>query len=504
VRLVGWPAVGSHVTGLSSGMRWSGLSVVGREVSRTIFTIMLARLVGPEAFGIVAQAAVYIGIVGLLLDQGFSSALIQRPTVESDMPGAIVTVNLAVGGGLTALTVAIAPLWAAFMNTSALSLVLAVLAPTLLIRAASITPRAMLLRSMQFRKIGIADITAAVAGGGLGVLVAMLGGSYWAIVVQIVSTDVVLVLVLLAVGAGNWPNLHMRRLREIAGFSWRAFAAGLLINSVSRNVDNLLVGRFQGAQALAFYGLAYRLLLLPVQLACTTIGAVLFPAFSRLAHDLATLRTELVRATRALAVLALPTMALVAAAAPQLVQLLFGSQWHPAVPIVQVLAMAGAMQAIYQPSTAPLVLGLGQAKLNLRYAWLTTVLATAGIVAGLPFGPFGVALGYSTAAALTVPVEWLIRRHLLGLTLRSQAATLVPGLHLAAWVAGGYLLVAVAISGHDALVLMLGVLVAAVAGLGALRLVHGAQLAELVYMANRILGRGRSEQVVDASAETPV
>jgi O-antigen/teichoic acid export membrane protein len=474
-------------------MRWSGLSAVGREASRTVFTIMLARLVGPEAFGIVAQAAVYIGIIGLLLDQGFSSALIQRRTVEPDMPGAIVTVNLAVGAALTALTIAIAPAWASFMSTDALTLVLVVMAPTQLIRAATITPRAMLMRSMQFRKIGIADITSAGAGGALGVLVALLGGSYWAIVVQIVSTDVVLMLMFFAVGAGTWPNLHLRRLKEVAGYSWRAFAAGLLINSVSRNIDNLLVGRFQGAQALAFYGLAYRLLLLPVQLTCNTIGNVLFPAFSRLAHDLAALRTELARATRALAMLALPTMALVAAAAPQVVPLLFGGQWRPAVPIVQVLAMAGAMQAIYQPSTIPVVLGLGHAKLNLRYAWLTTFMFTAGIVAGLPFGPFGVAFGYSVAAGLIVPIEWWIRRHLLHVSMRAQAAILVPALHVAAWAAGGYLLVAVAITGYDWIVLVLGLLLAAVAGLGVLRVVHRAQLAELLHMANRILGRGRPE-----------
>jgi PST family polysaccharide transporter len=478
-------------TGLSSGMRWSGISVIGREVSRTIFTIVLARLVGPEAFGIVAQAVVYIGIVGLLLDQGFSSALIQRPKVEPDMPGVVVSVNLAVGGLLTVATLAVAPLWASFMSTPQLTLVLAVLAPSLLIRAASITPRAMLMRTMQFRKIGIADVASAMVGGVLGVVAAILGASYWALVVQIVSTDVVVVLVLLAVGAGNRPNLRMGRLREIAAFSWRAFAAGLLINSVSRNIDNLLVGRFQGPSALAFYGLAYRLLLLPVQLASTTIGGVLFPAFSRLAHDLAALRAELGRATRALAALALPAMALVAAAAPQLVLLLFGNQWTPAVPIVQVLAMAGAMQAIYQPSTAPLVLGLGHAKLNLRYAWLTTILATVGIVAGLPFGPLGVAVGYSSATAVTVPVEWLIRRHLLGLSVRAQIGALLPGLHVALWVAATYLLIAVAIPAHDPAVLALGAPAATLIGLAILRLVHRPQLAELLHMANRILGRTR-------------
>jgi O-antigen/teichoic acid export membrane protein len=238
--------------------------------------------VGPEAFGIVAQGVVYIAIVGLLLDQGFSSALIQRPRVEPEMPGAVVSVNLAVGGALMLLTVAVASAWADFMSTPELTLVLTLLAPTLLLRAASVTPRAMLMRKMRFRTIGIADVTAAMAGGALGVGAAVLGASYWALVVQILTTDVVLLLMLLLARAGVRPNMRLRRVRDIAAFSWRAFAAGLLINSVSRNIDNLLVGKFQGPTALAYYGLAYRSLLLPVQLLSVTIGGVLFPVFSRL------------------------------------------------------------------------------------------------------------------------------------------------------------------------------------------------------------------------------
>ena len=295
---------------LSAGMRWSAISTVGREASRLIFTVLLARIIGPEPFGIVAQAMVYVGVVGLLLDQGFSSALIQRRRLEKDLPGAVVTVNLMIGAALSLATLAVAPLWADFMSTPQLTLVLAVLAPGLLIRAVAITPRALLLREMAFRKIGIADVSSALVGGVLGVIVAELGGSYWALVVQTLSTDVVLAALLL-LGAGRWPNLRLRVLRLIVGFSGRAFAAGLLINSVSRNIDSLLIGRYLGPEPLAFYGLANRLLLLPVRLVSTTIGGVLFPAFSRLAGDLATLRTELARATRVIAVLALPAMALV-------------------------------------------------------------------------------------------------------------------------------------------------------------------------------------------------
>lgn len=488
---------GSAVSGttLSTGMRWSGISVVGRETSRIVFTVLLARLVGPEAFGIVLQAVVYIGIVGLLLDQGFSSALIQRPHVAPDMPGAVVSVNLAVGSLLTVLTLAIAPLWASFMATPELTLVLVVLAPSLLIRAASITPRAMLLRSMSFRKIGTADIAAAATGGALGVLAAVLGAGYWAVVVQLVTTDIVLVLVLLVVGAGSRPNLRVQRIREIAGFSWRAFAAGILINSVSRNLDKLLVGRFLGSEPLAFYGLAYRLLLLPVQLATQVIGAVLFPAFSRLADDLTALRAETTRATRALATAALPAMTVVAAAAPQVVVLLFGREWEPAIPVVQVLAMAGAVQAIYQPSTTPLILGLGHAALNLRFAWLTAATAATGVVVGLPFGVFWVAVGYSVATVMLVPVEWAIRRHLLGITIRGQVATLVPGIHVAIWSAAAYLLIAIAIPGRELVVLALGLPAALAVGAVVLRVVHRAQLTELVHLAGRIVGRTRPDPI---------
>jgi PST family polysaccharide transporter len=476
-------------------MRWSAISMVGREASRLVFTVLLARIVGPEAFGIAAQAIVYIGVVGLLLDQGFSSALIQRRRLEGDLPGAVVSVNLAIGAVLSLATLAIAPLWAGFMSTQQLTLVLVVLAPDLIIRAVAITPRALLLREMAFRKIGIADVGSALVGGILGVVVAELGGSYWAIVVQTLSTDVVLVALLLLLGAGRRPNLRFRALRQIAGFSGRAFAAGLLINSVSRNIDSLLIGRFLGPEPLAFYGLANRLLLLPVRLVSSTVGGVLFPAFSRLADNLAALQTQLARATRVIAVLALPVMALISAAAPQLVLVLFGQKWLPAVPIVQVFAVTGALQTIYQPTTAPLVLGLGHARLNLRYACLTTLVSTVGIVGGLPFGAIGVAVGYTIATGLLLPVEWLIRRRLLGLTLRGQAATLWPGVHVAIWTAAVYLLIAVIMPEHELAVLVLGVPTAVLVGVGVLRVAHRSQLAELVHLSYRLLGRDGEQGV---------
>ncbi|MVU77312.1 oligosaccharide flippase family protein [Nocardia sp. ET3-3] len=473
---------------LSSGVRWTSVSMVGREIARTGFTVLLARLIGPEAFGVVAQATVYLGILSLLLDQGFASALIQRPNLDRYMPGATMTVNIGVGTVLAAITIAIAPAWAAFMHTPDLKWVLIALAPSLIVRSASITPRAMLWREMEFRKNGIADISSALLGGVVGLAVVIAGGTYWALVAQLVTTDVVIAVVLIT-AAGSWPNLRLGRLREIAGFSWRAFAGAVLVNSLSRNADNLLIGRFQGAQALAFYALAYRLLLLPVQLCVQSIGSVLFPLFARLADDLPALRAELARATKFVALAAIPGMALVATAAPQLIRLVFGSAWAPAIPIVQVLAMAGALQAVYQPSTIPVMLGLGHAKLQLRYAILCTTASIGGIIAGLPFGPLGVAIGYTAATVTLVPLEWLVRKRVAGVPLRAQFTQLLPGLHIAFWMAAAYATIALTLHGHNITILCAGTAFALAVGAAVLRLAYRPQLDELLDLTQRVLGK---------------
>jgi O-antigen/teichoic acid export membrane protein len=474
---------------VSAGMRWSLVSMLGRDVSRTIFTIFLARLVGPDQFGIAAQALVCIGIISMFLDQGFSLALIQRRHIESKLPGATVTVNLAIGAALAGLTVAVAPWWAGFMNSPQLAIVLIVLASSLLIRSVVITPRAMLMRNMEFRTIGIADSVAAIAGGLLGLAVALIWTNYWAVVAQVVVTDVITVVMFLAFGAGYRPNLSFRELRAIAAFSWRAFATGILINSISQNIDNVLIGRVYGATALAMYGMGYRLLLLPVQLAISSVGAVLLPTFSRLADDVTALAAEMARATRLLAVLSMPSMALVAAAAPQLVTVVFGSAWLPAVPIVQVLAFVGALQATYKPTTASLMLGTGRAKLALRYAWLTTIAITVAVVSGLAFGAFGVAVAYAVVTAALLPLEWLIRRRILCMPIRTQVGVLLPAVHVAVAAAAAYLLIAFVLGEHPLIVIAAGLPLAGVAGLAVLRVLYPALLAEMWSLGMRITGR---------------
>lgn len=479
--------------GLSSAIRWSSISTLSRALMNMVFSLLIARMIGPTEFGIAAQAIVYVNMVGMFIDQGFSTALIQRQQLEPQLPGAVASAGLGIGVLLAGLTIAIAPLWASFMQTPELNSVVAVLATSFVIQSIALVPRAMLLRNFGFRQIAIADTTAVVSGGVLGFSVALSGGGYWAVVTQTLVTAAIGTLSLLALGKFYGPNLQWWCLRRIFAYSWRAFVANLLVNALTRNLDNLLIGRYQGPTALAYYALAYRTLLIPVQLAGTAVSSVLFPAFTRIAHDLPALAAELARATRTQATLWIPMMTLGSAAAPQVVLILFGSEWAQAIPIVQVLALAGSLQAVYQP-TNQMLLATGRAELCLRFSWLTATFSAIGIVSGLPFGPIGVAAGYSIATLLLVPFHWFVRRSLLGATIRSQLAQLRPGCHVAVWTAGTYLLVALLIPGRDLIVLACGGPLAVLTGAAVLRVAHRASFDEIKTMIQRVLGRGRPGQ----------
>ena len=269
------------------------------------------------------------------------------------------------------------------------------------------------------------DVTAAVAGGALGVTAALLGASYWALVVQIVTTDVVMLLMSCLAGAGIRPNRQLGRLREIMAFSWRAFTAGpgQLGLPEHRQPPRRQVPGSRGARFL-------RPRVSAVAPARSTPERdrrrCALPGVLAAGGGSLRIRSELTRATRTLAALVLPAMALVAAAAPQLVAILFGDAWEPAVPIVQVLAMVGAVQAIYRRRRRRWSWGSGTQSSIFGMRCFTTTVAIIGIVAGIPFSPLAVALGYAAATVALVPVEWIIRRRLLEMTCPARPALSCP------------------------------------------------------------------------------
>lgn len=421
-----------------NGVRWSLLAVLARQGFQILCAIIIARILGPESYGIVSVASIYIVFVTLLLDQGLSAALVQRPVLTARSPGAVFTLNLVMAFAIGGLTWATAPALADFFRVEELTLVLQILALAVPIKALGITPRAMLSRNLQFRGIAISDVTGAAAGAALGIGAAVLGAGYFSVIYQVVATDLVVGIILLICSRGPAPNYHLGEVRPLLAFSLGVFATNCLAY-FSRNVDNILVGRVLGVTSLSLYSMAYRILVVPVQLIGQTVNRVMFPAFSRIAGNRELVAENLKKSMQILSMVVIPAMAFVACSSTPLVFLILGSEWSGAAALISVLAIGGARETIFY-ITPSLMKGMGRSGLNLRYEILATALQVAGIVVGLQFGLFWVAAGYTAAGFLLVPVLMTIQSRLCGATVPQQLAILWPPIHASLWASAAYLL----------------------------------------------------------------
>lgn len=419
------------------GVRWSLLAVVSRQGLQILSALVLARILGPESYGIISAASIYTTFVSLLLDQGLSAALVQRPSLSKHMPGAVTTMNAAVALALAGATWLLAPALADFFHAPELAVVLLLLACGLPLKALAISPRAMLSRHLRFVAMAWADIVGALCGAVAGIVAAFLGASYFAIVFQVFAADLLICVILLIAAQGPWPNMHFGSLRPLWSFSLNVLATNFLAY-FSRNVDNILVGRYLGLSSLSLYGMAYRILVVPVQLLGQTVNRVMFPAFSRMAHDRELVASNLLKSTRLLAFAVIPVMTLVAVASHELVLMVLGKEWLPAAPLITVLALGGARETIFY-ITPTLMKGMGHARLNFWYEILAGICQVGGIVIGLQFGILGVAVGITAAGFLLSPILLVIQRKMCGIRIRTQLGALLPATHASLWGAGAYL-----------------------------------------------------------------
>lgn len=430
---------GYHQGKAVHGVRWSLLAVIGRQGFQICSALVLARLLGPASYGIISVASIYIVLVTLLLDQGLSAALVQRPQLAPRAAGATVSLNLITAIVLGALTWLAAPPLADFFRVPELVPVLQILALALPLKAICIVPRAMLSRELKFRGMAVSDMVGAAAGAICGVAAALLGASYFAVVYQVIATDIVAGLILLVAAKGPAPNLHLSEVRPLLRFSMGIFGVNALAY-FSRNIDNILVGRFLGVTSLSLYGMAYRVLAVPVMLFGQTVNRVMFPVFSRTSTDRNLVSGNLLKSMQVLSMLVVPVMAFTACASPLLVHLVLGDAWAEAAPLLSVLAIAGARETIFFIAPS-LMRGMGRAGLNLKYEILATVVQVTGIVVGLQFGLIWVAVGYAAGGFLLTPVLLIIQSRLCGSTVREQLRTIWPAVHCSAWAAAAYLAV---------------------------------------------------------------
>lgn len=408
---------------VAAGSRWSFIATVAKQVGRTVLTLVLALFLTPTSFGIVSQATLYIALTAIFVDAGFSIAVIQRKRLEDRDVASAFWLTTLTSGAFGALTIAIAPLVADFFDTPEVADVLRVLSISVLLKGLALVPMALLTRRLDMRRVAYAEIAATVVGGVAGVGAAAGGADYWAIVVQTLVHDAI-ALVLFWVYAGRIPlRASPAAARTIARFGAPVMGAQI-VQYGSRNADNLLVARFEGTEQLAFYGLGYRVVLLPQQLLMQSAARVAVPVFGRLQDDPPRAARYFRDATSLLVLVIGLVMVGVVATAPEMVPTVLGDEWTPAARPMQILAVGGMLQVI-AGFTGPLLLGVGRTRANLGLMVYSSVVMVGSFAIGLQWGIRGVATGFVIANVVILPVAFWVVRGIVGVQLRALGTDLV-------------------------------------------------------------------------------
>lgn len=372
--------------------------------------MVLARLLDPKDFGLVGMVTAFTGVLGLFRDFGLSSATIQRVEVTDEQVSTLFWINVSVGVILSVLLVAAAPLVSMFYSEPRLLWVTIVLALGFFFNALGVQHSAMLQREMRFTAIALIDVIALIAGIAVGIGMAFAGFKYWSLVAMTVCIPFV-TSVMLWIATGWIPGGPRRKsgTQAMMKFGGTITLNGLVVY-VAYNLEKVLLGRFWGAETVGIYGRAYQLINIPTDNLNSAVGEVAFSVLARVQNDESKRRSYFLKGYSLVLAITVPVTFACAFFARDLIMVLLGPKWNEAIPIFRLLAPTILMFAMMNPFSW-LLFSMGWVKRSLRIALVIAPLAITAYLIGLPYGPKGVALAYSSAMTLwLVPhILWCVR-----------------------------------------------------------------------------------------------
>ena len=323
------------------GIKWTTAAAVVTAVLQIGYTAVMARLLDPAAFGLVALAGVVLRFGGYFAEMGLGHALVQRPKLTDNDLRACFTGSLLLGGGVAGLFWVLAPLATLILKNPAVVPLVRALALGFVVAALGLTATSVLRREMRFAELAKIEVMGyVVAYGGVGLGLAWAGAGVWSLVAANLAQQFLISLgTYVAVRHPVRLLFGWQHYAELLGYGSRVSLISFL-EFINGNLDTLLVGRLLGPVALGLYNRAFMLLYLPMYFLTNSVAKVAFPTFSQVQHDVPRLRDLYLRSSTLVATLVLPLCAGVAVAAPEMVRVLLGPKWDASIPVLRVLCVA--------------------------------------------------------------------------------------------------------------------------------------------------------------------
>ena len=414
-----------------SGLFWKIMENGGVQGVQFIVSIVLARLLSPDEYGIISLLTIFITIANVFIQSGFNTALIQKKDADELDFCSVFYLSLGVAAILYAILFVGAPAIGAFYEKPELSPVLRVLALILFFGAFTSVQTALVSRQMQFRKLFFSSLGAVVVSGVLGIAAAGLGAGVWALVLQQLSYQLMCGVILWF--TVKWrPQLKFsfERVKTLFSFGWKLLCSSL-IDTVYNNIYGLIIGKVYNSEMLAHYDKGNQFPMLLVNNINGAIQSVMLPALSSSQDEKERMKALMRRSIATSSFLVVPMMAGLMAVAEPMISLLLTDKWLPCVPFLRLMCISYAFWPIHTANLQA-INAMGRSDVFLKLEIIKKIIGVTALMISLPFGVFVMVALKPVVSLIATFVNAWPNKKLLGYSVKEQWIDILPSFVLSA------------------------------------------------------------------------
>lgn len=371
---------------------WKLLEKFSVQGLSLFLTLVLARILDPQDYGLIALIAVFTSLSAVIIDGGLNIALVQKKDADQVDFSTVFFSSILLSIILYVILFLLAPNIAAFYDNNALTNVVRVFSIVIIFEAANAVQRAYVAKNMLFKKLFYSSISALVLSGTVGMYMAIKGYGVWALVsLNICSTVVTTVVMFYTIRWYPSFTFSFIRFKTLFNYGWKIFSINVIV-SFYTNIRSLIIGKFYSPASLAFFEKGKSLSEMAVSNVSSSIQIVIFPVFSDAQYDIDRVKQLVRRSISLSSFFMFPILALLCVIAKPLVLLVLTEKWLPAVPFIWIFSLA-YMILIVQSSSMEAVKALGHSDFSLKYEIVKHIIETIILICTVFWGVYAIAIG---------------------------------------------------------------------------------------------------------------
>lgn len=412
-----------------SSLFWKLMERGGTQGIQFIVSIILARLLLPEDYGIIALVVIFTSIAGVFAQSGLNTALIQKKNTDEVDFSSVFYLSLFLAFAIYVLLFIIAPYISAFYDIPQITLVFRVLSITLFFGAFNSIQNAVIARKLEFKKLFFSSTGAILVSGIIGIYMAYADYGVWALVGQQISNQLIVTLILWF--TVKWrPQLlfSLGRVKQLFSFGWKLLLSRL-IDTVYQELRSLIIGKMYAPAMLGFYNRGQQYPSLIASNIDGSIQSVMLPVLASQQDNRTRVKAMMRRAIVTSSFVIFPAMAGLAATAEQLVKLLLTDKWLPAVPFLQIFCVVYALWPIHTANLQA-INALGRSDIFLKLEIIKKTIGLSILAVTVFYGIYAIALGQVVSGIISSFINAYPNKELFKYSYKEQWKDIYPSMLL--------------------------------------------------------------------------